>query len=300
MFRINTNLASINARRQLFKTTGDTTRALERLSSGLRINRAADDAAGLTASEGMRSQIVGARQSNRNISQAITLLQTADSGYEQIGNMLLRLKELATQAADGSLNATNRSAIFEEATALYGEISRIANATTFNGISLIASNGGAQGGGGTDFTFYVGDGTGGSSGVANQKLSFSVGGVSIVGLTTIIIGSAGVFSVAISASAFLEGLDTAATAIANLESAISALSVVRSKLGAFQNRLERSQLNVQAMLENTSNAESIIRDADFAVETSALTRAQILVQAGSSVLQQANILPQNALLLLQA
>jgi flagellin len=289
MFRINTNIASINASRRLFQSSNDVARAMMRLSSGLRINRAADDAAGLTASEGMRSQLVAARQANRNISQAITLLQTADSGYEQVANMLLRLKELATQAADGSLNQTNRSAINQEADALISEIARISTTTIFNSMTLVNSSGT------TAFTFYVGDGTGGSTGVGNQKLNFAISGISVGGASIWIGGT----SVAIESTSFLNGVESAASVIVNIESAISSLATARSKLGAFQNRLERTQTNIQAMIENTANAESIIRDADFAEETSALTRAQILVQAGTSVLQQANILPQNALLLLQ-
>jgi flagellin len=300
MFRINTNMASIIARRHLLVTTRAAARSLERLASGLRINRASDDPASLVASEGMRSQLVGAKQANRNISQAVSLLQTADAGYEQIGNMLLRLKELATQAADGSLNATNRSAIHLEADALLNEINRIAQATTFNGLSLISSAAASQTQG-IRFTFYVGDGTNDSVGIANQKAGFNMQGVSVGfvgGAFAFVVGSVdfgpGIYSVA-----FLTGLDSAANMAVSIDDAVSQLSLMRSRLGAFQGRLERAQQYVQSMIEQTQNAESVIRDTDFAEETAALTRAQILIQAGTMVLQQANLLPQNVLRLLQ-
>ena len=174
MFRINTNVLAINGQRNLFQTSKELNTRMERLSSGLRINHAADDAAGITASETMRSQIAGQMTANDNMSRAITLLQTADSGLEQIGNMLIRLKELAEQSADGTLNASNRSGLSTEAGALVAEIERIASSTTFNGISLIDSAGVT--GSRTNLTFYVGDGTSAGGG-ANMVVGLALKGV---------------------------------------------------------------------------------------------------------------------------
>jgi len=293
MFRINNNIFSINTQRHLFESSSRMGTAIERLASGLRINRAGDDPAGLGASELMRAQIAGARQANRNVSQALSLLQTADSGYEQILNMFTRLKELAIQAADGSLGNDSRSAISLEATQLFQEMNRIAQSTVFNGVTLISSALGT-----TTFTFFVGDGsiTGTSQqlGVVLAGIGVSVNGFICIGSVA---GVGSVVTVMITAAFFL----TAASASqlpAAVNSAITAVARLRTAMGAFQNRLSRTQLAIQAALENAINAESIIRDADFAEETSALTRNQIITQAGASVLVQANTLPQVSLLLL--
>jgi len=297
MFRVNTNVQSINSQRNLFISSNALSTTMTRLSSGLRIVRAADDAAGLTASETMRGQIAAAQEANRNLSRAISMLQTADSGYEQIGNMLIRLKELATQAADSTLNATNRSAISLEAAQLMQEIDRIAEATTYNGMTLINTVGVDAS---IPLSFYVGDGSLGS--VANQVIYFGIAGVDSNATSgiTIAVWTGTVFgamSVGVTAGNFLN-IAQAGSAVDRFQAAINALASLRTNLGAVVNRLERAQANIQVMIENTRNSESIIRDADFAAETAALSRAQILVQAGTSILQQANVLPQNALLLL--
>jgi len=183
------------------------------------------------------------------------------------------LKELAIQSADSTYNDSNRAAIAKEVDQILAEYDRIVNSTTFNGMTLLN---------GTRFTFQVGD-TGGS--VSRITLTIGpVGGASIFpGLTSAQFGSQ----------------SAAIQAIASIELAIASLSSVRTEVGAAQNRMERALLNIQTQIENTTNAESVIRDADFAAETAALTRAQILIQAGTSVLNQANLLPQNALTLLQ-
>lgn len=290
MYRIHTNILSINGQRNLFRTQGELSKTMNRLASGLRIVRAGDDPAGLSMSEGMRSQIAGARQANRNISQAISMLQTADGGYEQIGNMLIRLKELAVQAADATLSDTNRSAIRLEVSQLLLEMERIAQSTTYNGMTLI--NAGSSPNASLVLSFYVGDGSLGSPtfqivGFSIRGISASLNGISIAG-TLFTIGAASFGT-----------LNEAARVVDHVHAAIDALSSLRTELGAVVNRLERAQRNIQTMLENTHHSESVIRDADFAAETAALTRAQILIQAGTSVLQQANNLPQNVLLLLQ-
>ena len=285
MFRINTNIASLNAQRNLTNVSNDVSTRLGRLSSGLRINSAADDAAGLTASEAMRAQLTGQRAASDNISRAITLLQTADSGLEQIGNMLVRLKELATQAADDTLNSSNRSGISAEAQALVREIERIAESTNFNGTALINSGMGSVG-----LTFFIGDGASGvsstnqSAGIALKGVDFAASGLGSIGGNPVNITVADFMSRS-SAEVLVTAADSAANSIAQ----------IRTEIGAFQNRLERTQSNLQVAIENTANAESTIRDADFASEAAALTRAQILLQAGTSMLAQANMLPQAAL-----
>ncbi|GIX06608.1 MAG: flagellin [Candidatus Poribacteria bacterium] len=292
MFRINTNVLSINGQRNLFGVSKDLAKRMERLSSGLRIVRAADDAAGLSISEGMRSQIAGAKKANENVARAITLLHVAEGGLEQIGSMLVRLKELAIQASDGTLNDDNRSAIQSEAFALLNEIQRIAATTIFNGITLLNT------GGSVTFTFYVGDGTNQISS-SNMTLAFSLGGVSLIGTATVAqqlyIGGT---TVNVSTNLFVSQ-NGVLPLVAEFDRGVSLVSRIRTQLGAFENRLERAQTNLLTEIENTSNAESTIRDADFAVEASALTRAQILTQAGTAMLSQANLLPQNALTLLQ-
>lgn len=288
MYRVNTNVLAINGQRNLFINSNALATSMQRLSSGLRINRSADDAAGLTMSEAMRGQIAAAQQSNRNMSQAISMLQTADGGYDQIGQMLIRLKELATQAADSTLNPTNRSAISLEVAQLLSEIERISQSTTYNGLTLINTTG-------TDasitLSFYVGDGS--LNAATNQIIFFGISGVN-ANVSGITIAAS---NLTIAASLFLSNT-AAAVLVDSTQTAINNLAFLRTKLGAVVNRLERAQANIQVMTENTQNAESIVRNADFASETAALTRAQILVQAGTSILQQANIQPQNALLLL--
>ena len=288
MFRINTNVLSINGQRNLFQTSGDMTKRMERLTSGLRINRAADDAAGLTVSELMRSQIAGSKQANQNISQALTLLQVADGGLEQLGNMLRRLKELAIQSADGTLNDSNRSGISLEAAALVAEIDRIAETTTFNGVSLIATAGA------TAFTFFLGDGS------ASIDVTQQVAGLSLKGVdfTAAGVGTIGGTAYALTVADFLNQVSAEAL-VQIADTAVNGIAQIRTEVGAFMNRLERSQINIQSIMENTANAESVVRDADFAAEASALTRAQILVQAGTSMLSQANLVSQSALQLLQ-
>ena len=288
MFRINTNVLSINGQRNLFQTTKDINTRMERLSSGLRINHAADDAAGITASESMRSQLAGLRVANDNASRAVALLQTADSGLEQIGIMLIRLKELAEQSADGTLNLSNRSGLSTEAAALVLEIDRIASSTTYNGISLIDSIGV------TNLTFYVGDGTP-QTATTDQVVGLALKGVQ---LSAAGLGSIGGSHVGLTVADFL--VQTSAQVLVPIiDAAVTTLATVRTDVGAFQNRLERTQENIQAAIENTARAESNIRDADFALEASAMTRAQILAQTGASMLSQANVLPQLALSLIQ-
>ena len=291
MFRLNTNVLSITAQRALSRVDKDLNTRMQRLSTGLRINQAADDPAGLTASETLRARIAGQKTADDNMSRAIVLLQTADSGLSQIGNILIRLKELAEQSADGTLSDTNRRGISDEAEQLVAEIDRIASTTTFNGISLIDSAGVTQSR--TNLTFYVGDGTGDTTGA--MVVGFALKGVAF---TATGLGSIGDSAYNLTLADFL-GQASAQALVTSIDDAVTTLATIRTDVGAFQNRLERSQADLQSAMENATNSLSTIRDADFATEASALTRAQILSQSGVSMLTQANLVPQLALTLVQ-
>jgi flagellin len=277
IFRINNNIASINAQRHLGKSGASLNKGLERLSSGLRINRAADDAAGLAVSKKMRAELAGLGQASKNTAQATTMIQTAEGGYNEIGAVLQRLKELAVQASDGSLNDVDRDAIEVEVAQQLAEIDRIANSTTFNAIALIT--GGASG---TTFTFQVG------AGGSHDQISITIKGANTNALASLSTITSANFGTAASATAAIDVIDNA----------IVSLNLNVADIGAFQNRLERISSNLGTIIENTQAAESVIRDADIAAEVANMTRAQILVQAGVSMLGQANITPQNALALL--
>jgi flagellin len=277
IFRINNNIASISAQRHLAKSGAALNKGLERLSSGLRINRAADDAAGLAVSKKMRAELAGLGQASKNTAQATTMIQTAEGGYNEIGAVLQRLKELAVQASDGSLNDVDRDAIEVEVAQQLSEIDRIANSTTFNAIALIT--GGASG---TTFTFQVG------AGGSYDQISINIKGANTNALASLSTITSANFGTAVSATAAIDVIDNA----------IVSLNLNVADIGAFQNRLERISSNLGTIIENTQAAESVIRDADVAVEVANMTRAQILVQAGVSMLGQANITPQNALALL--
>jgi flagellin len=288
MFRLNTNMGSMVARNATSRSGRAASKAIERLSTGLRINHAADDTAGLGISERMRSQLAGQKAAATNISRAVTLLQTADSALGQMGDILIRLRELAIQSADATMTATNRTGISAEAAGLIAEIDRIADATEFNGISLLQSAGSVSSR--TLLTFFIGDGTS----TAGQTASLALKGVqfSAAGL-----GCIGNDSVNITVVYF--GAQTSATElIANIDSGVDSIAAIRNDVGAMQNRLERSLDNMIGAAASTGSALSSIRDADFAQEASALTRAQLLVQAGTAMIAKAGQLPQTALLLL--
>jgi flagellin len=285
MFRINNNIASLQAQRYVRLTSTDTMKTIGRMSSGLRINHAADDAASLFVSEQMRSQIVAYKQANRNVASAISLLQVMEGGLETMTGILTRLKELAIEAADGSFSSVQREkGIQTEADQLVQEMDRIINGIQYNGISLFVPPP-------SSITFQVGEYT-------FDKLNFTLMTVN----ADILLGQYTVnFNVTLAASmAYVQMPSIVDGFLGQIQSAIDFVVASRSRVGAVQNRLERTAANLDINIENTTNAESVIRDADLAAETSALTRAQILVQAGTAVLSQANLLPQNALNLLNA
>ena len=269
--RVNSNTASINAQRNLANTTVGLQKSLQRLSSGLRITRAADDAAGLAISEQFRADIRSLGQSQRNGNDGISLLQVAEGALNEVSGILVRQRELAIQAANGTLGSAERTTINNEFQDLSAEITRIANVTEFNGTTVLNTSAAVN--------FQIGiDAT------ANDRIS-----VSGVTATASALGVSGL-SVA---------TDTGSrTALASIDSAISQVASLRASFGTVQNRLESALRSIAVAVENTTAAESRIRDVDFASETAELTRNQVLQQAGISVLAQANVSSQSALSLL--
>lgn len=273
---VNTNIASLNAQRNLTTTQTQLNKSLQRLSSGLRINSAADDAAGLSISEGMRSQIRSMNQAVRNANDGVSLVQTAEGALNEVSNILVRMRELATQSATGTVSSEQRAYIDNEFTQLKSEIDRISSATQFNGTNLLSNASGAT------VSFQVGAGA-----TSNDVISVTISASSA---SSIGVGTASVSgSTGANATAALTAIDSAITSVSN----------IRGTLGAIQNRLQSTINNLQVSVENLSAAESRIRDVDVASETAAMTRAQILTQAGTSILAQANQTPQSALSLLR-
>ncbi len=277
--RVNSNISSINAQRNLFNTTWKLGKSLEKLSSGLRITRAGDDAAGLAISESLKSDIRALDQASRNAADGISLVQTAEGALEETSNILLRLRELSEQAANGTLGSAERGYLDDEFQALLAEITRISDTAEFNGMMLMD---GSQG----SLDIQVGIGSDAATNAISVDLSTDMDAAGL-GLT------AGTIN--------LTGTDAtnALAAIGAIESATGTVSSRRADLGALQNRLEASIRNIGVMVENLSAANSRIRDVDIAAETSTMTSLQILQQAGVSVLSQANQTSQLALMLLQ-
>ncbi|MDD5719471.1 MAG: flagellin [Candidatus Krumholzibacteria bacterium] len=271
--RINTNIASINTRRHLYNATTAYNKAMEKLSSGLRINRAADDAAGLAISEGLKSDIRALEQASRNASDGISMVQVAEGALDEVSTILLRLRELAEQSLNGTLTDVERSYLDSEYAALLSEIDRISLSVDFNGRTLLDGTGGSV-------AIQVGIGTAAYDHI-DVDLSNSM-------------DAAGLLLAA--------GVGTAADAATAMDEVVAAVSIVsnaRSSFGAIQNRLESSIRNINNQAENLSSANSRIRDVDVARETSNLTSWQILQQAGVSMLAQANMSSNLALKLLQ-
>ncbi len=267
--RINTNIAALNAARTLRRTTGQLNVSLERLSSGLRINRAADDAAGLAISEGFRTVVRGSAVAQRNSQDGISLVQTAEGALSETTSILQRMRELAVQAANGTQSVDNRTALNLEVTQLLSQIDDIASNTEFNGISVLSAP--------QTITLQSGF-------RAGQVLPVAVAGASTADL--------GVETVAVSS------LDSAVSALSTVDRALRSVNLLRSTFGAAQNRLDFTIATLAIQEENSAASDSAIRDADIARETIDFTRAQILVSAGTAVLAQANIVPQSALQLL--
>ncbi len=267
--RINNNIAAFNAYRNLSVTDGQMSKSLEKLSSGYRINRAADDAAGLAISEGLRSQIGGLKVAVRNAQDGISVVQTAEGALTETHSILQRMRDLAVQASnDGAQSSASKSAADAEFAELIKELDDIAGKTTFNGTKLL--DGSFSG------TFQVGA-------MAGETLSVAVSAMTAAGLS-------------------LSSLDlstAASAAITAVDTAIATVSTTRANLGASQNRLEHKINNLNVAVENLTASESRIRDTDMAQEMVAFTRSQILSQAGTAMLAQANQSPQSVLRLLQ-
>ena len=280
---VNTNLASLNAQRNLSTSQSQLAVTLQRLSSGLRVNSAKDDAAGLAVSEAFTAQIRGNNQAIRNANDGISLGQTAEGALGQIARNVQRIREIAVQAANGTLSDTNRQQLQKEVDQLTQEISRIVQTTSFNGTLLLS--------GATTLTFQVG-----SSGSADNQVSITTTNLAVN-------GSAGLYtySGSLTATGVIDVTTqaNASAALANLDADINQIATIRSTFGAVQNRFEAVIANLQNYVENLEASRSRIMDADFAAETAALTRGQILQQAGVAVLAQANALPQTALTLLR-
>ena len=259
--RINQNIAAQNAYRNLSVTDGQMGKSLEKLSSGFRINRAADDAAGLAISEGLRSQVGGLKVGARNAQDGISVVQTAEGALTEVHSMLQRMNDLSVQYASGVQNTDSQAALSGEFDALQEEITRIADNTKFNGVTLFA---------GADLTFQVG----------------------YDNADTITVDGAG----------SLAAIDTSAAVITDsttVQTAITEISTQRANLGALQNRFEHTVNSVNVAIENLSASESRIRDTDMAQEMMNFTRSQILSQAGTSMLAQANQSQQGVLSLLR-
>jgi flagellin len=277
MISVNTNVTSLNAQRSLGTTQMRLDANYGRLSSGNRINRASDDAAGLAISERFKSQIRSYAQAERNAQDGISLLQTAEGAMNEISGVLTRIRELAIQGANGTLGATERGYLDQEKGALLAEIDRFAQVTEFNGMPLL--NGGAAG---ATFDFQVG-----KDGTANDRIS-----VAVADMTTASLGAGALAAVDLTTQV------GAQTALSTLDTAIDDVSTARASLGATQNRLVVTIANIGSARENVSAANSRIRDVDVAAETAEMTRNNILMQSGVSVLAQANQMPQYALKLL--
>ncbi|GAB4058730.1 flagellin [Uliginosibacterium sediminicola] len=271
---INTNVASLNTQRTLSGSQSSLATSLQRLSSGLRINSAKDDAAGLAISERMTSQITGFNVAVRNANDAMSMMQVADGGASQISANIQRMRELAVQASNGTLNSGDRLNLATEFNALSAEVTRLGEATKYNKIDLLNS--------GAVMTFQVGAGT-----TSNDQITVST--------TDLRASTLGIDSGSINISTASTALD----AITALDSGISTITTTRARFGAALNRTEAVVSSLQIAVENQSAAKGRITDADFAAESASLSRAQILQQAGTAMLSQANSLPQQVLSLLK-
>jgi flagellin len=261
--RINNNVEAFNAHRQLVGTSSNAAKSMERLSSGYRINRAADDAAGLAISEKLRGQIRGLAQAQRNAQDGVSLVQTAEGSLNEVHSMLQRVRELAVQYQNGTLSTSDKAAITAEATQLASEIERIGSSADFNGIKLLNAS--------TTVSFQVGANDNDTISVTTASLGGKVGNIDV----------------------------SQTSAISAIDAAIGNVSTLRSTFGAVQNRLEHTLNNLATYQENLTASESRIRDVDMASEMVEFSKDQILQQAGTSMLAQANQAPQAVLSLLR-
>jgi len=272
---INTNVLSLTAQRNASASQGLLQTAIERLSSGLRINSAKDDAAGLGISVRMDSQSRGMEVAARNAADGISLAQTAEGGLGKVSDMLQRMRELAVQSANATNTTADRTSLNNEFTQMTAEISRTLSATKFNGLAIIGADAATQ-------TFQVGANTGDVIAVSSNNMITN-----------------GAVSTAIASTSAITTAAAATAAITNIDAALSAVNTERSTYGAMQNRFDTVIGVLQVSIENQKAASSRIMDTDFAVETARMTRAQIMQQAGTAMIAQANAAPQSVLSLLR-
>ena len=275
--RINTNVASLNAQRNLGSTRISMNKSLEKLSSGQRINRAGDDAAGLAISENLKAQIKGLGQAERNAEDGISLVQIAEGALGEVSNILIRLRELSVQAASYTIGGTERKFLNVEFEQLTSEVDRIANSTEFNRVPLLN---------GTGAVFDIQIGT--RNDPISDRLTFDASSADV-----------NVAALGLNLASVSDKI-SAQNSLTSIDQAIISVSGIRADFGALQNRLQSTVNNIQTSIENLAAANSRVRDTDVAAETAELTKQNILMTAGTSVLAQANSSTNNALQLIQA
>jgi len=281
--RIFNNIASLNSQRILGNNNDRLAQSVERVSSGIRINKGADDAAGLAISESLRSDIRTLRQAVRNGNDGISMINITEGALNEQGGILIRLRELATQAASGTVGSTERQTIQLEFDALRNEIDRISETTEFNGQNLIDGSLASTVASSDQILIQIGIDSSENSRInLNQQIDLTASTSSALGISSL----------------SMTGAEQALTALAAMDVAINTVTSARGKVGAVQNRLTRAITNLEISVENLSAAESRIRDADIAEEVALLTRNQILVQASTAMVGQANLIPQSVLQLL--
>jgi flagellin len=283
---INTNIVSLNAQRNLNKSQSSLSISMQRLSSGMRVNSAKDDAAGLAIAERMNAQVKGMNVAARNANDGISLAQTAEGALGAVGDALQRMRELAVQARNSTNSDSDKDSLDKEFGELAKEIQRVLGGTTFNGKAIL----GAQA---ATLTFQVGANT-----TSDDTISIATSNMTSLASITTLAGTdnAGTGRAKIDSTADATAI---ATVIADIDTALDLVNSERATMGASQNRFEAVISNLQTSVENQSAARSRIMDADFAAETAAMSRAQILQQAGTAMVAQANQIPQNVLRLLQ-
>jgi flagellin len=276
---INTNMSSLTAQRALSTSQGSLSTSMQRLSTGLRINSAKDDSAGLAIAERMTSQVKGMAVAGRNANDAISLAQTAEGALGKIGESLQRMRELAVQSANSTNSTTDRANLNEEYTALAAEVTRVIDGTKFNGNQLLNAD--------TGMAFQVG-----ADAVSTDAITVNLTDISGGTGMALVLDTAGT-------TGSISTADAALATMSNLDAAIDEVTSARSNLGSVQNRFESVVANLSTTSENLQAAKGRIVDADFAVETSNMSRAQVLQQAGNAMLAQANQAPQQVMSLLR-
>ncbi|MEX1166312.1 MAG: flagellin [Hydrogenophaga sp.] len=274
MSTINTNVQSLNAQRNLMASSGSLSTSMQRLSSGLRVNSAKDDSAGLAIAERMNAQVKGMNVGIRNANDGISLAQTAEGALGKVGDSLQRMRELATQSANATNSTSDQANLDAEYQQLNAEVTRVLTGTKFNGTDLLSSA--------AALTFQVG-----ANNTATDQIDIDTGDLTAgAGITAVTGGD-------------ITSAANALTAMDNLDDAIDEITTARAGFGATQNRFDSVISNLQIAVENQASSRGRIMDADFAVETSNLSRGQILQQAGTAMIAQANQLPQGVLSLLR-